>query len=167
MTDRAPAELPAESRISSRAEGDEFTISIPGRGTIGSMSGSVVVAAFLGLTFLAQGIISHQVGWSIAGALFFVIAAAMLSRNIARSFLHRQGTTLRMDSAELVLETGPGRRSWKLAGIAQIGADAGGLFLRLADKRPVIKLAGGLEPAEAIWIAEQLQHHLDKRVIKT
>jgi hypothetical protein len=163
--DHGAVELPAGSRISARASGDEFIITIPGGRRGGQPKlGWVAIAAFLGVTFTAQGIIARQAGWSAAGVIFFLLAGAMMVKSVGKSLRHQPVVRLRMKPGELVLEVGPGKRKWGRGEIVRIEARDGDLDLYLSGSAE-IKLAGGLDPAEALWVAGQIQRWVGKGMV--
>jgi len=164
MTERAATNLPAESRIVSRVEGDDFVITIPGgrRGRTGL--GWSAGAAFLGLTFTTQGLLTHRAEWSAAGLASFLFAMVMSLKSVKMLVRNQQRIKLRISPASLALEYSEGRRLWKLNDIGRVHAEDGDLNLYQTGGGPVVKLAGGLMQGEGEWVGEQIQRYLEKRI---
>jgi hypothetical protein len=160
------AELPAQSRISSRIAGDELILTIPkaaggSRGCLAGSSSAAALFGFLAVTFAAQGIFTKNLGWSLAGFGCFVIAGWQL---LALRGLPGNSSDLqiRIGNAGLSRLTGPAdavqRRDWKRSAVAELRVEEGELRLHLKDAKQADCLVSGLEQPELEWIAEQVRH---------
>jgi hypothetical protein len=161
------AELPAESRITSRIEGDNTVITIPisgtsSRGCFGGSWGATAVFGFLGITFAAQGFLTRNLGWVLAGMGCLVVTAFQLAilqglpRKSSRIEISTGAESLscaiyRVQAAE--------RKSWVRSAVAKIEVEANGkLCVRLTESGEICCLAEGLDRQESEWIVEQIRH---------
>jgi len=147
MTD---PELPPESRITSRVEGDTLIITVPGsrspkkRWFIGSR-GSLAVFAFLTITFIAQGGFTHTPSWTAGGFLFLLLTVFQLPF----LFRYQHKIVYEITSQDLTEITGlaatPLRRNWPRDGFGDH---------RMEDSIFGLK---GLADEEVEWILEQIR----------
>jgi hypothetical protein len=155
-TEGAP--LPAQSRISSRSEGNELIITIP-RGSAASggclPTGFTAAFAFLGVTFTAQGLLTRKPAWSFFGLLFFVLAGLQLIFRFSRGMKSAGSTTLRI-TPELLTMTAATRRQWPRSTITAVKADPPSLHLYISGQLAPEMILSDLDPDELQWIADQL-----------
>jgi len=155
-TEGAP--LPAQSRISSRSEGNELIITIP-RGAAASRgcvpTGFTVAFAFLGVTFIAQGLLSRKPAWSSFGLLFFLLMGLQLMFRFSRGMKSTGSTTLRI-TPEMLTMTGDIRRQWSRSTITAVKAEPPSLHLYISGQLAPDMILSNLDPDELQWIAEQL-----------
>jgi hypothetical protein len=154
-------ELPPQSRISSRVDGNDLIIVIPKSARAPLHFGLTAGAAFLAVTFTAQGLLAHSSAWSVAGFFFLLAAALLLAVDFARSLRNPRESTLQITTDGLTLLTGPtdsaARRSWPRSSIASICAEPPTLNLYFSNPQPPICLLKGLDNAELNWIANQIR----------
>ena len=160
------AELPAQSRITSRIDGDEIVLTIPNAagGSRGCLQGSWGVAAvfgFLAITFAAQGFLSKNLGWTVGGVVCFVITAWQLVD--LRGLAGRSGRIeIRVGSETLSRRRFVGeaveRGDWMRSGVEGIGVEEGrALRLRLKGENDAVSLVSGIDLEELKWIEGQIR----------
>ena len=161
------AELPAQSRISSRIEGDELVVIIPKsggtpRGCAGGSWGLAAMFGFLAVTFVAQGFFSKNLEWTAAGMACFLVAGCQLA--VLRGLPGKAGEIqIRIGNEHLtrVSRTGEMKQSRDCSRSAvaaiRVGGNSG-LLLHLKDGKGQESLVSGLEAQELEWIAEQIRH---------
>jgi len=159
------AELPAESRISCRIEGDDTVLRIPklagaSRGCFGGSWSVAAAFGFLAVTFAAQGILSKNLGWTFAGFGCFLAAGWQL--------LALRG--LPQNSQEIEIRVGPEslsrvmqtiRRDWARSAVADLCIEGNSklieLRLHLKDGKDSVCLLSGIDREELEWIREQIR----------
>lgn len=155
-TDRP--ELPPQSRITSRIVGRELTITIP-RPSFGSTSSGIAVAmAFLGIVFLAQGVLTRNPLWSVGGIFFFLLAA--LSFAIRLRAVTKSGGEINLKITDESVAVTPSPRPWPRQIISAIRAEPPKLNLYLTTQSAPVCLLSHRDPAELLWIGDQISTHL-------
>jgi hypothetical protein len=167
-------ELPPQSRITSRINGEILTITIPRTSTrVGRMSGSWSAAAvfgFLAVCFTVQGMLGGNLLWTGVGFLAFLIAGWQLLA-LRGGLLHAPGAIkLEVGPESLARISGraetPHRRHWPRFSITAIRVEprsASGpasLCLQLRDDPSSVHLYSCDDPGELDWIAEQIRRRL-------
>jgi hypothetical protein len=162
MTDRP--ELPPQSRITSRVEGSEMTILIPRTArTLGGWvpKGLSVTFAFLAVTFTAQGLITRNPRWSIGGLLFFLLAGWQLLARFGPALKTPGQIKLQITPEFLTTTIGsaeaPTSRHWPRSTISGVRAEPPTLNIYLTSRDTPVCVLSDLEPAELLWIAEQIR----------
>jgi hypothetical protein len=169
-------ELPPQSRVTSRIDGEILSISIPrSSARLGCIGGSWSLAAvfgFLTVCSFAQGIFGGNLAWTAAGFFFFLITGWQLLA--LRGGILRAAGTIRIEITPDVLSKisgtadAPHRRSWPRAVITGIQVErksASGpasLSLQLRDEPNAISLFSCDDPEELEWIAEQIRRRLGR-----
>jgi hypothetical protein len=160
-------DLPPQSRITSKIEGDELVLTIPhpapaSRGCLSGSWGATAAFAFLAITFIAQGLFSKQTSWSIAG--LFCAAIAILQLPTLRAIRSRNAalTILRIAPGHITRITGPAqtpiRTEWQRPAISKLSVSPPNLHLhsQFAPSSPVCLLSTP-DPTELAWIAHQIR----------
>jgi hypothetical protein len=161
-------ELPPQSRISSRVDGADTTITIPlaagaSRGCLAGSWSAAAVFSFLCIVFIAQGAFSRNLAWTAWGVLLFILAGWQL---IALRFFPpgRLDRTVRLEiSPESLAEiTGPAdapaRRQWLRSIVANVRVEpeSAAICIDFNDGTPGCRLLAGADPDELRWIAGQI-----------
>ncbi|HEX4056449.1 MAG TPA: hypothetical protein VHX86_19480 [Tepidisphaeraceae bacterium] len=170
MPGPAMQELPPQSRISSRIEGGNTTLLIPGnsassRGCIAGSFSAAAVFGFLTVVCMAQGIFSKNLLWTGGGFFFFILTAWQL---LALRILPRTSSThTQLEiTPELLSETtglanAQRRRQWLRATVADICVEQQSgvpeLRVRFNDGQDTVCILSGLDPDELRWVAEQIR----------
>jgi hypothetical protein len=160
-------ELPPQSRISCRLDGQTLAITIPGPSVDpGGSWGLIAIFAFLAVTCTTQGLLSGDHGWTIAGAVSFLITGWQLYGMRGAAFHTARAVKLEISPEFLSLVTGPSnapqRRRWAKADVSDIrtetnaDSESSELRLQLRNGQPAISLVSGIDPAELSWISEQI-----------
>jgi hypothetical protein len=147
-------DLPADSRITSRADGSTLIIRIPFRRQHRWASwGGVASFAFLAVVCLAQGVLRRQLGWVAAGLGFVIVAAwqwALLARRGSAVIeISRNWLSIRQAG------TGVGQSRWNRADVSEVRADAGAL--RIGGGGSSVEILNGQDADELRWLAEQIR----------
>jgi hypothetical protein len=157
-------ELPPQSRISSRIDGNEMTILIPRSAPVSGgwiPRGLVVAFAFLAVTFTAQGLLTRNPLWSIGGLLFFLLTGWQIVARFGPALKTPSQIKLQISAEVLTVTTGPAEapmsRHWTRSAISSIRAEPPVLNIYLAGRDTPVCLLSNLEPAELDWIAEQIR----------
>jgi hypothetical protein len=169
-------ELPPQSRITSRIDGDVLSINIPrSSARLGCIGGSWSMAAvfgFLTVCSFAQGFFGGNPAWTAAGIVFFLFTGWQLL--VLRGGLLRAPGTIRIEIGPESLskisgpDAGPHRRSWPRPTITAIHVEpksASGpasLNLQLRDEPAAISLYSCDDPEELEWIADQIRRRLSR-----
>jgi hypothetical protein len=155
-TEGAP--LPAQSRISSRSDGNELIITIP-RGSTASRgcvpTGFTAAFAFLGVTFTAQGLLTRKTSWSFFGLLFFLLMGLQLMLRFSRG-MNSAGSTMLRITPEMLTMTTNTRRQWPRSTITAVKADPPSLHLYISGQLAPEMILSNLDPDELQWIAGQI-----------
>jgi hypothetical protein len=167
-------ELPPQSRITSRIDGDVLSISIPrSSARLGCIGGSWSMAAvfgFLTVCSFAQGIFGGNPAWTAAGFFFFLVTGWQLLA--LRGGLLRAPGTIRIEVGPESLSTvsgpgtGPHRRIWPRAVIIGIQVEqksasgTASLSLQIRDEPNAISLFSCDDVEELEWIADQIRRRL-------
>jgi hypothetical protein len=143
-------ELPADSRITSRAVGSTLTITIPlARKSRWASWGGTASFAFLAVVCLAQGMLERRLGWTGAGIAFLVVGAWQ------GAMLARWGTAVIEISSDsmTILQSGraPEQSRWNRSDVSEVRAETAGLRVG-ADT-----VLRGHNPHELQWLAEQIR----------
>jgi hypothetical protein len=170
------SELPPQSRVTSRIDGEVLSISIPrSSARLGCIGGSWSLAAvfgFLTVCSFAQGVFGGNASWTAAGFFFFLMTGWQLLA--LRGGLLRASGTIRIEVGPESLSkvSGPGaspyRRSWLRAVIIGVrvepksGSGPASLNLQLRDESAVISLCSCDDPEELEWIADQIRRRLSR-----
>src|ERR1700689_2438188 len=121
-------ELPPQSRVTSRIDGEILSITIPRSparvGCIGGSWSAAAVFGFLAVCCGTQGLLRGHILWTAAGFSFFLIAAWQILA-LRGGFLHGFGAIkLEIGPESLAKISGPAetplRRSWPRATITGI-----------------------------------------------
>jgi hypothetical protein len=147
-------ELPADSRITSRADGSALIITIPFRRQHRLASwGGAASFGFLAIVCLAQGVLRGQLGWVAAGLGFLIIAAwqwALLARwGTAVIEISPDWMTIRQGGSAA------GQNRWNRADVSEVRADAGAL--RIGGAGSSVAVLNGQDADELQWLAEQIR----------
>jgi hypothetical protein len=160
-------ELPPHSRISLRIDGGATTITIPKasgplRGCLGGSWAAVSAFAFLAVTFTAQGVLSGNPRWTVAGLFCALLAAWQM---VALHGLPAGHVRLEISPDQISRITGhdksPQRQQWPRSAISGIRVDSNSnpaaLSLHFNNRQPPACILSGNDPAELNWIAEQIR----------
>lgn len=160
-------ELPPQSRISLRLDREGMTIVIPkSSGKTKGSWGLAAGAAFLTVTFIAQGLLSGNHAWTGAGLLCFIVTAWQFI--LLRGSPGMEGQTkLQVTGDRLAKivgpEDAPQRQNWQRSAIAELrvetesGSNRAGLCMHFKDEQPPAWLLSDGDSRELDWIAEQIR----------
>jgi hypothetical protein len=167
-------ELPPQSRVTSRIDGEVLSITLPRSsariGCIGGSWAGAAVFGFLAICSFAQGTFSGNLIWTGAGFFFFLFTGWQLLA-LRGGILRAPGTVkLEIAPESFAIVSGPAdtphRRSWPRSAITGIRVEpkktAGptSLFLELRDEPRSVCLYSGSDAEEMEWIAEQIRKRL-------
>jgi hypothetical protein len=167
-------ELPPQSRITSRIDGEILSIAIPRSparvGCIGGSWSAAAVFGFLAVCCGTQGLLSGHILWTAAGFSFFLIAGWQILA-LRGGFLHGLGAIkLEICPESLAKISGsadaPHRQHWLrsiIIGIQIEPKSATGpasLYLQLLGDPSPVRLFSCDDPEEMEWIAEQIRRRL-------
>jgi hypothetical protein len=167
-------ELPPQSRITSRLDGEVLSITIPrSSARVGCIGGSWAAAAafgFLAVCFTAQGMLHNNLFWTGGGFFFFLITGWQLLA-LRGGILQAPGTIrLEIGPESLAKIRGPAgtpiRRNWPRSAITAIrvepkSADGpASLCMQIRDESSSICLYACEDADELEWIAEQINRRL-------
>ncbi|MGD0463295.1 MAG: hypothetical protein ABSB74_12495 [Tepidisphaeraceae bacterium] len=167
-------ELPPQSRITCRINGEILTITIPRSptrvGCIGGSWSAAAVCGFLAVCFTAQGMLGGNLLWTAAGFFFFLITGWQLLA-LRGGLLHAPGAIkLEVTPESLARISGPAetphRRHWPRSAIIAIRVEPqspsgpASLCLQLRDDPPSICLYSCDDPDELEWLADQIRRRL-------
>jgi hypothetical protein len=163
MTDPL-TELPPQSRISSRIDGSEMTILIPRSARIAGgwiPTGLMIAFGFLAVTCTAQGVLTQNPRWFIAGLFFFVLAGWQLLAHLGPMLKTPSQIKLQITQEFLTATIGSAEaqtsRHWPRSTISSIRAEPPKLNIYLTSRDTPVCILSDLEPAELLWIAEQIR----------
>jgi hypothetical protein len=165
------ADLPPQSRISCRIDGQVLSITLPrSSARVGCMGGNwaaAAVFAFLAVSCTAQGILGGNLLWTAAGFFFFLIAGWQLLALRGGIFHAPESTKLEIGPDSLVKIGGPTdapqRVQWPRSAITDIRVEprsssgSACLNLHLNDAPQVVCLLSSSDADEMHWIAEQIR----------
>ncbi len=139
-------ELPPQSRVISRIDGEILSITLPQSRAIGCIGGSwagAAVFSFLAICSFAQGTFSGNLIWTGAGFFFFLFTGWQLLA-LRGGILRPRNSQTRNSTESFAIVSGPAdtphRRSWPRSAITGIRVEpkktAGptSLFLELRDE---------------------------------
>ncbi|HEY1922291.1 MAG TPA: hypothetical protein VGG44_05960 [Tepidisphaeraceae bacterium] len=167
-------ELPPQSRITSRIDGEILSISIPRSSTrlgcIGESWSLAAVFGFLTICSFAQGVFGGNPAWTAAGFFFFLITGWQLLA-LRGGLLRPPGITKIEISPESLSKlsgsaNAPHRRSWPRSVIVDVRvepkSDSGpaSLNLHVQGESNAVSLFSCDDPEELEWIADQIRRRL-------
>jgi hypothetical protein len=160
-------ELPPQSRISCRLEGQTLAITIPGPSVnAGGNWGIIAIFAFLAVSCTTQGLLTGERGWTLVGLVSALIAGWQLYAMRGAASHAAKAVKLEISPEFISLVTGPSnapmRQRWAKADVADLRTEASAgsasaeLLLQLRNGQPAISLVSTSDPAELNWISEQI-----------
>ena len=159
-------DLPPQSRINSKIEGNELVLTIPhptpaSRGCLAESWGAAAAFAFLAITFIAQGLLSKEIAWSIASLLCALIALIQLPTLRAIRSPSTAHAILRIAPDRITRITGPAqspiRTEWTRQAISKLTVSAPNLHLHTQFAPSPVCILSTPDPAELEWIAHQIR----------
>jgi hypothetical protein len=162
-------DLPPESRITAFVTGDVLCITVPSSPTkAGCLTGSWAGAAasgFLAVTFITQGMLSHNPFFSISGALCFGISAWQIAARRSELFFKGDPAIFEITLETIRLTRGPPAKlpqTWLRSEVQNVLPDTrdkfgrAPLILHLVNCPPVA-LFSALQYEESRWMAAQIR----------